>query len=282
MTRHAVVSRLVVCFAFLLAAGQAQAGQTCDEKPMTVVDVTRGMALAQQTAQALEEEHQRSGAQVVLLARAGQDLSRYHLRYSHFGWAYRTPEGQWRVLHKLNDCGTAKGDLYRQGLGQFFLDRLWRYEAVWAVPGTDWQEALYRVINDPSQVAQMQHRPYSLVSYAWATRYQQSNQWALETLALAAEPGVRTREQAQAWLRLKDYRPTRLHIGALTRLGARVGRANVAFDDHPNELRFSDRIDTVTVDSVLDWMQRLGQVGAPRRLTLCEEGASCATKEGRP
>jgi hypothetical protein len=40
----------------------------------------------------------------VLLARAGQDLSSYQLQYSHFGWAYRTPEGPWRVAHKLNSA----------------------------------------------------------------------------------------------------------------------------------------------------------------------------------
>jgi hypothetical protein len=38
------------------------------------------------------------------------------------------------VLHKLNQCGTATGSIYRQGLGEFFLDDLWRQEAVWSVP----------------------------------------------------------------------------------------------------------------------------------------------------
>ena len=52
------------------------------------------------------------------LADAGQDLGKYGLRYSHLGWAYKTPEGPWRVMHKLNDCGTALGHVYRQGLGE--------------------------------------------------------------------------------------------------------------------------------------------------------------------
>ena len=37
--------------------------------------------------------------------------------------------------------------------------------------------------------------------------------------------------------------------------------ANVAFDDHPNEKRFSDRIETVTVDSVFRWLERDGLGG---------------------
>ena len=47
-----------------------------------------------------------------------------------------------------------------------------------------------------------------------------------------------------------------LPLGPLTRLGGRVTAANVAFDDHPNDKRFSDRIETVTVDSVFSWLQR--------------------------
>ena len=51
-------------------------------------------------------------------------------------------------------------------------------------------------------------------------------------------------------------------LSAFRRLGARVVSANVAFDDHPNEKRFSDRIETVTVDSVFRWLERDGLGGA--------------------
>jgi hypothetical protein len=47
-----------------------------------------------------------------------------------------------------------------------------------------------------------------------------------------------------------------LKIGAFTQLGGRISAANVAFDDHPTEKRFSDRIETVTVDSVFAWLER--------------------------
>ena len=61
----------------------------------------------------------------------------------------------------------------------------------------------------------MHTRPYSMVSYVWGLRYQQSNQWALETLAAAVEPSIQGREQAQAWLRFKGYQPTTLAPGAV-------------------------------------------------------------------
>nr|WP_100409004.1 DUF2145 domain-containing protein [Acidovorax sp. 69] len=263
---------LAVLAAVVAMAGTvpAHAGRSCESrKPVPPQVIERGMKLAEQTSAALDAEHARSGAQVVALARAGQDLSKYSLRYSHFGWAYKTSEGPWRVAHKLNECGTAVGYLYRQGLGEFFLDDLWRYEAVYAVPTPEVQQRLIAVLQDKGRIKALQHPPYSMVSYVWGRKYQQSNQWALETLALSMEPTtVRTREQAHAWLQFKGYEPTTLKIGPLTRMGGRVGSANIAFDDHPGDKRFSDRIETVTVDSVLAWMQRAQLAGAPAVLTL--------------
>jgi hypothetical protein len=258
---------LTTCLA-LLASPAVQAGRSCEGKPLNAQGIQRGMDLAQRTAEALDAEHRRSGARVVVLARAGQDLGKYGLRYSHLGWAYKTAEGPWRVLHKLNQCGSSVGSIYRQGLGEFFLDDLWRHEAAWAVPVPALQAPLHALLTDRARGVALHTRDYNMVSYPWSTRYQQSNQWALETLAAAAEPGVTTREQAQAWLRFKGYEPTTLRLGAMTRLGARVGSAHIAFDDHPNDKRFSDRIETVTVDSVFDWLTRSGLGSAPQRLAL--------------
>ena len=266
------VGTALLAGAALLTAPAAQAGRTCESpQPVTAQVIERGMKLAAQTAAALDTEHAQSGTRVVALGRAGQDLGKYHLRYSHFGWAYKTPEGPWRVVHKLKGCGTALGSLYRQGLGEFFLDDLWRYEAVYAVPPPEVQQRLLAVLHDKGRTTALQHAPYSMVSYAWGFKYQQSNQWALETLALAMESdAVATRPQAQAWLQFKGYQPTTLQLGTLTRMGARVGAAHIAFDDHPGDKRFSGQIDTVTVDSVLAWMQRTQLAAAPVRIVLKE------------
>lgn len=248
--------------ALLLAAalGSAQAGRSCEAQPPTLDSVQRGLALAERTARSLEA----SGAQVVVLARAGQDLRRHGLAWSHLGFAYRDG-AHWRVVHKLNDCGSAQAALYRQGLGEFFLDDPFEYRAGWVVPEPALQARLLPLLRDDARVARLHQRDYSMVAYPWAQRYQQSNQWALETIALAAEPAAADRTRAQAWLRLQGYEPSTLRLGPLTRLGARVARANVAFDDHPNEKRFADRIETVTVDSVFAWLNRSG-LGSPAQV----------------
>lgn len=252
----------------LLLAPAAYAGRSCDAKKPSSQTLERGLTLAAKTLEALNA----SGDKVVVLARAGQDLGKYGVRYSHLGLAWQQPDGQggmtWRVLHKLNECGTADAALYRQGLGEFFLDDLWRFEAAWVVPTPEVQTRLLALLLEPARSISLHHKPYSIVSYAWGRKYQQSNQWAIETLALAMEPQVRTREQAQAWLQFKGYEPATLKLGPLTRLGGRLTAANVAFDDHPNDKRFSDRIETVTVDSVFSWLQRAQMTPAGKPPTV--------------
>lgn len=275
-SRHPFIFQSLLLGAALLASQQAVAGRSCEAaKPPSTQTVVRGLNLAERTLAALDA----SGQRVVVLARAGQDLSKYGVTYSHLGLAYQQPQtrpdgqpGQppyvWRVLHKLNECGTASASIYRQGLGEFFLDDLWRFEAAWVAPTPEVQARLLALLQDPQRGVSLHHKPYSIVSYAWGRKYQQSNQWAIETLAAAMEPTITTREQAQAWLKFKGYEPTTLKLGPLTRLGGRATAANVAFDDHPNDKRFSDRIETVTVDSVFSWLPRAGLGAAPVTVRL--------------
>lgn len=271
MSRMQTFWRGLLCALLLgvaLVAAPAHAGRSCENRPLQVWTIERSLTLAGRTLDALDA----SGAQVVLLARAGQDLSKYGLRWSHMGFAYKAPalgaeaneRGYvWRVLHKLNHCGTQEAALYRQGLGDFFLDDLWRLEAAWVVPTREVQLKLHALLLDEQRARALHHKPYSLVSYPWSRKYQQSNQWAIETLAAAMESSVYSRERAQEWLRYRGYEPTVLTIGPFTRLGGRIGSANVAFDDHPPEKRYSDRIETVTADSVFAWLQRAGLASAP-------------------
>lgn len=253
-------ARWIAAAAIVLLPGAALAGRACTDTPLDVVTVTRSLALAQRTAERLDA----SGASVAVLGRAGQDLGKYGLRWSHMAFAYRDGKGgddarpAWRVVHKLNQCGAPVGEVYRQGLGDFFLDRMFRYEAAIVVLSPEAQAKLLPVLLDDRRVLQWSTRPYNMLAYPWSTRYQQSNQWVLETLAGAMDGDAATRRQAQAWLQLRDYRPTTLRLGPLERLGAEVSRANIAFDDHPGEKRFSDRIETATVDSALPWLARSG------------------------
>jgi len=241
--------------ALVLSAPLAMAGAQCEEGGASLDQARLGMEMADATRAALggiDDE-------VVLIARFGQDLSKYRLTYSHAAFAVRAhPAGAWSVVHKLNSCGTATAAVFDEGLINFFTDSPVRYQAgVWRL-APDVQARLKKALL--GKKAGDYHEPmYSMVAYPFGTRYQNSNGWVLELLAYAVAPEdeANTRVTAQSWLRNHGYQPTELALGAMTRLGARVAKANVAFDDHPPELRWSGRIQTVTVDSIVTWLRTL-------------------------
>jgi hypothetical protein len=245
--------RALLVAAGLALAGAALAGTPCTEAKPTPETVRKALTLARQAHDALDA----SGAEAALIARVGQDLSKYGLRYSHLGFALRDrARGGWTILHQLNHCGTAESGLYREGLGNFFLDDMFEYEALLLVPGTRTRRQLAELL-EGELPARLHGLPYNMLAYAFSTRYQNSNQWALEVLAaaLAADLAISTRGEAQAWLRAAGFRPITVEIDALTRLGARMFRANVAFDDHPFDRRMAGQIDTVTVEAVLRFVE---------------------------
>jgi hypothetical protein len=243
----------LLALAGVLCAGAAHAGTACEEKKPDAAAFIQGMQLAERTRATLEA----SDAQVVLIARAGQDLSKYGLRYSHMAYAWRDhPQGRWSVVHELNQCGTAESSLFNEGLGNFFQD-LHAYEARLVLPSPEVQQRLAAML--ATRTPQRLHSPrYNMLAYPFSTAYQNSNQWLLESWAAAmSEFPVTDRAQAQAWLKLANYQPITLDIPAATRLGARMFRANIAFDDQPFDRRMAGHIDTVTVESVLRFVRQV-------------------------
>lgn len=253
MRRHRVARSSILPLA--LAAGIATAGTLCEEHPPAPDAARLGMEMAAAARTALDGIDD----EVVLIARIGQDLSKYRLTYSHVEFAVRAhPDGAWSVVHKLNTCGTATSALYDEGMINFFMDAPVRYQAgIWRLQPAV-QARLKKALLGKKAGDYLEPN-YSLVAYPFNTRYQNSNGWVLEVLAyaLAPEDEANTRRSAQAWLKSNGYVPTELELGTMTRLGARMTRANVSFDDHPSELRWSGHIQTVTVDSIGTWLRTL-------------------------
>lgn len=248
--------RLAVVLTAIASAAPTLAGQACEEQPMAPAVLSEAM----NTAHTLLNKLNDSGSNVVLIGRQGQDLSKYHLKYSHLGIAFRAESSlPWHVYELLNECGTARSELWVDGLANFFLDDLFTFDSIMLVPPPNIAAALAQYLRSPAQLHRLHDPRYSAVAYPFSTKYQNSNQWVLEVVAAAMSSGdiaVRSREQAQGWLKSEHYVPSELKIGAFSRLGARISKANVAFDDHPDSLRFSGRINTVTVDSVVDFLRR--------------------------
>lgn len=247
--------RAIAAVALALAVPTAFAGTPCEGQDASPELVVRTMQMADLTRTALEG----IGDDVVLIARVGQDLSAYRLTYSHAAFAVRThPAGAWSVVHKLNACGTATSALYDEGLINFFSDAPVRYQAgIWRLAPAVQARLKNALLGNK---ARDYHEPqYSLAAYPFSTRYQNSNGWVLEMLAYAIAPeGVAAnRATAQTWLASNGYQPTELALGTMTRLGARISKANIAFDDHPSSLRWKGRIQTVSVESMVTWLRTL-------------------------
>lgn len=251
--------------ALLVAAGAAQAGQACTETAVTADGMERAVRLATQVQSQLDA----SGARAAILARVGSDVSQYGLRWTHAGLVTRdAPDEPWTLLHKLNHCGKSDASLYRQGLGNFFLDNPREYRALVLIPSPRLQEALVdqarrdegRTVDEPS---------YSLIAYPFGLEYQNSNGWLLEFIAEADSGGIAIgRKAAQKRLRRTGYVPDTIGVGAFQRVGASLFRANVAFLDHPLSERLSGEYSIVSVESIVRYLGELRQVAEVEEVAL--------------
>jgi hypothetical protein len=244
----------------------AVAGTACSEKPQAAETVQKAFQLAIKTREALDA----SGAQVALIGRVGQDLSKYKLRYSHMAFVWRDhPQGRWLTVHELNQCGTAQSALYNEGLANFFFDDMFAWDALIVTPSPELQTKIVAQLTQTSMLKSLHQPHYNMLAYPFSTKYQNSNQWILEVLADAVrKPEQTNRAASQSWLKQAGYKPSNLHITALQRLGARIFKANVAFDDHPTGDRISGKIEVATVESVADFVQKLDPKSTQQTLVL--------------
>lgn len=244
----------------------AWAGTACSNTPIEAANVQKAFQLAIKTRDALDA----SGAQVAFVGRVGQDLSKYHLRFSHMAFVWRDhPQGRWMVTHELNHCGTAESALYNEGLANFFFDDMFAWDALIITPSAELQAKIVAHLKNTQQLQAMHQAHYSMVAYPFSTQYQNSNQWVLEVLANAMR-STQTADRAasQTWLKQQGYTPSMLRILALHRLAGRMFKANVAFDDHPTGDRTAGKIEVVSVDSVANFIQQQDQKSQSTTLTL--------------
>lgn len=257
---RSLIAALVLAAATTLPA---QAGRSCEEFKPDPLTVQKALQLALATRNALEA----SGAEIALVGRVGRDFSKHGLRYSHMAFALRDhPKGRWLLTHMLNECASAVSTLYDEGLGNFFLDDVFEFEAVVVVPSRELQKRLLAVHASSLPFA-LHEISYSLIAHPFATRHQNSNQWVREQIAAAmAPPGqVTRRTDAQRWLRDDGYVPSQIRIAPFERIGARLFAANIYFNDHTHEETLSGLYQAVTVESVIRFVEQ-SQALADRRV----------------
>jgi len=263
---------LALLLALLVWPVQAQSSEACQQQapvPEMLASIYDMAALTADTLDALD------GVRVLIIARSGQDLSRYGLRHSHLAFVLRDETGVWQVVHLLNGCNSDASALFREGLVNFVVDSAQNPAGLRIgilVPPL--RTAIAQLLAEPAARARALHQPrYSAIAYPWRTQYQNSNQWILEVTAAAiAEVNentvLDTREAAITWLQQRGYTPSRLHIGIGKRLGVRFFARNAAVTDHPARERISGNYSVVTVESVFDFLHQSGALEREMTVTL--------------
>ncbi len=122
------------------------------------------------------------------------------------------------------------------------------------------------MLRENARVAALHTPAYNMVAYPWSRSISRatSGRWrrwprprrrARSSTERRRRTGSSARATSRPDLRLSTAKP-----------GARIGMANVAFDDHPSAKRFSGHIETTTADTIFSWLTRSGYGRAPQNV----------------
>ena len=201
-------------------------------------------------------------ARAAIVARVGTDQSRRGIRYTHAGLALKDhPRGRWHIVHLLNHCGSSSSELFDDGPMNIFLERPFSYDALVVIPSVEVQEGLIELMAGGAEYDLHEPR-YSALAHPQSHRFQNSNQWILELVAVAlrAEPAARwDRTAAQQILTESGFVPARMKLGFFERVGARR-MDNVSLRDHSRRELRKGGYEWVSVASLVRYLEQQGHL----------------------
>ncbi|MDR7335654.1 DUF2145 domain-containing protein [Roseateles asaccharophilus] len=220
-----------------------------------------------------------SGARAALIARSGTDLSRFGLRYSHAAIALADGlDTPWAVRQLYYACAEGRPRLFDQGLAGFVAgsdDLEQGYVSVLLLPDGAGTTLAAAALDKPLALGLLNAR-YSANAYPFSTEFQNCNQWVAELLA-ASIAGLRTRDDAQAWLKREGYAPRPVPVSGLLMLAGRFVPW-LQFSDHPPEQLDAGLVQTSLPDSLEQLALRLWPTA--RRLEFCHGPQGLVQREG--
>lgn len=274
-------ARLAFAALALCASAGAWAGLPafCERsKDITAAEQDRVLRFAGVVKQELE----RSGARVALVARAGTDLSRFGLLYSHAGIALRDG-ASWSVRQLYYACDESRPRLFDQGVPGFALgaDAPARGHMSLLFLPDEQSTQLERAALDKELALALLAGQYSANAYAYGTRYQNCNQWVAELIASAwgqLDGRHAPRERAQDWLRAQGYSagPVRIPSHLLMFAGQFVPLVHL--NDHPVDDIHALALHVSVPASIEDFVRR--QVPQTRRVELCHDAQRIVVRRG--
>ncbi|MBD8533343.1 MULTISPECIES: DUF2145 domain-containing protein [unclassified Massilia] len=232
----------------------------------------------------VKRELEQSGARVALVARAGTDLSRFGLLYSHAAVALKdNPAAPWAVRQLYYACDESRPRLFDQGVAGFALGAdtpASGHMSLVFLPEPD-GALLERAALDKPLALSLLAGEYSANAYAFGTRYQNCNGWVAELLAGAwghLGSAAAPRAQAQAWLRTQGYTagPVRIPSHAMMFAGQFVPLLHV--NDHPVEDIHQLALQVSVPESIEAFVH--ARAPAARRVELCHDRERIVVRRG--
>ena len=260
-----------LAFLAIFCAASGFAGQRCDEKLATPQANLHAADAAAITIAALNARQR----PIALIARIGQDLSEHGLLYSHAGFVVfgsdRKHPQEWRVTHLLNECGSDRGTLYREGMLNFYLDSPLSYQSKIIFLKPELEQQLLSALASHNGKAVFEPR-YSVIAKPYSKTRQNSTAWVLELIAAAVGPAPDSRTEASAILRQQRYQADTIQIPYSMRVLGGLTRANAVFTDHSLGTRLSGKYSVSTVHSVFRHLRENNL--SESEVTLTPKGAA--------
>lgn len=240
-----------------------------------------------QFAAVAKQELQRAGTRVALISRAGLDLSRFHLLYSHAGIAIKEgSDGPWAVRQLYYACDESRPRLFDQGMAGFALgaDAPTRGHISMLFLPEEESSLLEQAARDKRLALALLAGQYSANAYAFSTRYQNCNQWVAELIASAwgrfAEGSGQdgAREQAQAWLRAQGYSAGPVKVPSRWMMFAGQFVPLVHVGDHPLDDIYALSLRVSVPASIEDFVHQ--RVPRAQRVELCHDKSRIVVHRG--
>jgi hypothetical protein len=195
----------------LLLAGAAQASTSARLCGSQATRSATQQDRVLQVAQLLRETLAAQGQPAALLARAGTNLKRFGVRYTHAAVSLQNnPLAPFAVRQLYFDCDEGRSRVFDQGLSGFLLgadDPERGFVSLLLLPPDAAQALAQTALSDDTARALLAGQYVANAHPADLLR-QNCNQWLAELLALAwGEAASATREQAQAQLANWHYHP---------------------------------------------------------------------------
>lgn len=231
----------------------------------------------------VREQLNASGEDVVLISRAGLDMSLFDIRYTHAAIGWREADGRWTIRQLYYDCENGHPHIFDQGVAGFVMgieNATVGYISIVTLP-PDAAQALHRTVLDAPVALQLLATTYSANAYAFGLDYQNCNQWVAELMGVAwgeLPAGDDLRAQAQLWLQRAGYAPEPVVIRPGWLIHAAAAIPFVHVDDHPSADRKARTL-RVSLPGALEDFVRHRHPGS-ERIEICHDGRQAMVHQG--